>query len=171
MNLALILNEKKCGCSSCEKNGLQPISNFWRNKNHTGGYSNYCKDCTRISSKKWADQNRDKVNAKAKRLREKWKEEDPQKVWRLKRNTVLKRHYGITLEQYNQMFIEQNGCCAICERPASDFPKKLVVDHDHFTLKVRKLLCGLCNQMLGSSKENLETLQKAIEYLQVHNED
>lgn len=48
----------------------------------------------------------------------------------------LKRRYGITSEDADRMFAEQNGLCAICrERPAEH------VDHDHATGAVRGLLC------------------------------
>jgi hypothetical protein len=41
----------------------------------------------------------------------------------------LKRKYGITLDQYNQLFAQQNGSCAICSRHQSEFKVALAVDH------------------------------------------
>lgn len=55
--------------------------------------------------------------------------------------------YGITAEQYNQMFATQDGVCAICGRPPKT--KRLHVDHDHKTGKIRSLLCMMCNTKLG----------------------
>ena len=55
--------------------------------------------------------------------------------------------YGITAEQYNKMLAEQNGVCAICGRPPKT--KRLHVDHDHKTGKIRALLCMMCNTKLG----------------------
>jgi hypothetical protein len=43
--------------------------------------------------------------------------------------------------------------------------KRLGIDHDHTTGQVRGLLCDNCNPALGSFKDNIETLQKAIDYL------
>ena len=65
------------------------------------------------------------------------------------RNSRLKCEYGITLEDYNKLFDEQNGCCAICGKHQSEFKRPLSVDHDHNTGKVRGLLCTPCNNGLG----------------------
>lgn len=78
------------------------------------------------------------------------------------RANVLRRHaYGIEPEQYDIMFQEQKGLCAICQKK-----KKLCVDHDHSTGKVRGLLCHNCNRGLGSFYDNTSFLNKAVEYLQ-----
>lgn len=74
---------------------------------------------------------------------------------------TLKR-YGITAEDYDHMFAEQNGLCAICGRPDS---RALSVDHDHETGKVRGLLCSKCNFLLGYADDDPEILTRAIEYL------
>lgn len=70
--------------------------------------------------------------------------------------------YGITLEQYNQMLESQDESCRLCGR--RDI-KKLHVDHDHKTGRVRGLLCSSCNMGLGLFADDFELLQKAIEYL------
>lgn len=54
--------------------------------------------------------------------------------------------YGITLDEYERLFIEQNGLCAICK--AEPIKYKLAVDHDHDTGAVRGLLCPPCNRAL-----------------------
>jgi len=72
--------------------------------------------------------------------------------------------YGITPEDFKQMFEAQQGKCAICnEEPKTK--RGLHVDHDHETGKVRGLLCHGCNVALGSFKEDVTLLNKAIEYL------
>lgn len=81
------------------------------------------------------------------------------------RNKHLRRYYGISLEEYNTMFVNQNGSCAICEVHQSQTTKRLFVDHCHTTGAIRGLLCSQCNSMLGMAKDNQETLAKAIVYL------
>jgi hypothetical protein len=70
--------------------------------------------------------------------------------------------YGITLEEYNRLFILQNGKCAICSVSQD---KSLDVDHCHKTNKVRGLLCRKCNLGIGFMQDNPEICKKASEYL------
>jgi len=83
------------------------------------------------------------------------------------RNILYK--YGVTKEDYNNLYNKQNGCCRICTRHQSEFNKRLSVDHNHETGKVRGLLCSKCNQAIGLLKENINSLENAIEYLKENN--
>lgn len=80
---------------------------------------------------------------------------------------ILKFHYGITRKQYEEMLLAQQGLCAICHNPPSDFGryKNLCVDHNHETGKIRGLLCGRCNLQIGAFEDDIQLLQKAIAYL------
>jgi Recombination endonuclease VII len=86
------------------------------------------------------------------------------------KNWILKDKYGISLAEYNQKLIEQNGQCAICERSHSEFQHGLYVDRDHETGKVRDLLCREFNFGLGAFKEKNEFFLKAVDYLKSHRE-
>ncbi len=77
----------------------------------------------------------------------------------------LKRLYGITLEDYEIMFNNQNGCCAICKRHQAHFVKALAVDHDHETGKVRALLCEFCNTAIGLLQDNPDVILEASNYV------
>ena len=81
------------------------------------------------------------------------------------RKNHLKRTYGITVEEWEQRFEAQNGCCAICGIHQSELPKRLHTDHDHITNQFRGLLCFSCNEGLGGFKDSSVKLQKAIVYL------
>lgn len=86
------------------------------------------------------------------------------------RNNAFLKNFGITLDTYNTMLKNQNNCCMICEKPeTSTFKsgriKSLAVDHCHATKKVRGLLCSRCNAAIGLLKEDIKSLEKAIEYL------
>jgi hypothetical protein len=81
------------------------------------------------------------------------------------RNYKYRWVYGITLEDYNRMFEEQEGCCKICKRHQTEFNKRLHVDHDHKTGKIRGLLCHNCNLALGRLGDSIQTLKSALEYL------
>ena len=86
---------------------------------------------------------------------------------KIQRKSYLKRLYNITLEEYEQKLKEQNYCCAICKRHQSKFKKKLHVDHNHKTGKVRDILCAGCNVDVSVVEDRLEVLLK---YLKKHKE-
>lgn len=77
----------------------------------------------------------------------------------------LLKTYGITLDDYNEMFVEQQGCCKICGTSQSELKHNLSVDHCHITGKVRGLLCNDCNLILGNAYDSIDILQSAIKYL------
>ena len=85
------------------------------------------------------------------------------------RRAELKRKFGITLEQYEDMLREQNGACAICCQPETALRKNrvlaLAVDHNHRTGENRGLLCTACNIGIGSLAESPERLYAAIAYI------
>lgn len=78
----------------------------------------------------------------------------------------LKIKYGIDINVYNEMLRKQKFCCKICETNVKDLSRALAVDHCHVTGVVRGLLCGPCNVALGSFKDNIKLLKKAITYLE-----
>lgn len=77
----------------------------------------------------------------------------------------FKSRYGITLDDYHVMLKEQNYCCAVCNKHVDTMRRRLSVDHDHKTGKVRKLLCDPCNTALGLLYENEEILTSMLSYL------
>lgn len=78
----------------------------------------------------------------------------------------LKAKYGITVEDYEQMLEEQQGVCAICRCAPSGRFRRLSVDHDHKTGKVRGLLCDPCNRILGMVQDRVEHLDSFVAYLE-----
>lgn len=80
----------------------------------------------------------------------------------------LKARYGLSLDQYNQLLLSQQGGCAICGQQ-STLQRRLDVDHNHKTGKVRGLLCNTCNQAMGVAKDSPDLLRKMAAYLDKHN--
>jgi len=78
----------------------------------------------------------------------------------------LKRNYGITASERQQMLDAQNGECAICGIRESKCKKRHAVDHCHETGKIRGILCTNCNSAIGKLQDNTELLKKAIAYLE-----
>ncbi len=80
------------------------------------------------------------------------------------RNSLLKKEYGITLQEYVRLFELQNGVCKMCKNP--EIKKCLAVDHNHKTGKVRGLLCQQCNCMIGFIENKnlfIKDIQKYLE--------
>lgn len=115
----------------------------------------YCPPCERASRRSWYTRNQprvsayrklQKVNPNAKNYRRKW---------------TLRRRYGVTIEQWDQMAKAQGGACAICKRAEA-----LCVDHCHTTGCVRGLLCNKCNVGLANFRDDPKTMTMAIKYLE-----
>ena len=82
----------------------------------------------------------------------------------------FQQRYGITLQQWDQMFIDQRGRCLICEIDLPAMGKGVHTDHCHNTGNVRGLLCSHCNLTLGHAKDNPNTLRAAAEYIEDYTE-
>ena len=81
------------------------------------------------------------------------------------RKWKLKKKYGMTLEQYDELFAQQDGRCGACgEEERLEGP--LSIDHDHTTGIVRGLLCRSCNLALGHAFDSPERLRQLITYLE-----
>lgn len=83
------------------------------------------------------------------------------------------RRYGITPKDYDSLFEKQKGVCAICKKVELSENqygvKRLCVDHNHATGKVRGLLCHKCNLMLGYAEDSYCRLISGVYYLVNHN--
>jgi hypothetical protein len=88
-----------------------------------------------------------------------------QKAWNL---TQRLKQLGIPVEQYEAMLKKQNGLCAVCKkrRPCNRGGSDMLnVDHCHKTGKIRGLLCGHCNRVLGLVEDSPKLLEALAAYL------
>ena len=81
------------------------------------------------------------------------------------RDAQYKYKYGISIEEYDSMYIKQGGRCAICGKHQSEVKHRLCVDHSHKTNNIRGLLCKRCNTGLGMFSDKQNILTNAIRYL------
>ena len=130
-------------CTTC--NETKSKSDFKKRKDRPKGHSSSCTSCRQ--SKQRAD----------------W---TPGQQSEYK----LKAMYGITLADYEVLYNDQEGRCAICNKVETalsntGYVKNLAVDHCHETGKVRGLLCNRCNVGLGMFEDNVNNLKIAIHYL------
>lgn len=163
---------KKCGAEKELTN-----ENF-RPHGHSPGNRGTCRECERKNQKVRYDANPEKVCAASRKwvrehkeqhaaTKRKWCKANPGKHNASRR----KVNYGISNEQFLELFKQQEGKCAICGFvfPGIDTGNRVLsphVDHDHVTGKIRGLLCSSCNTGLGRFKDSVARIQKAIWYLQ-----
>jgi hypothetical protein len=115
------------------------LADFPRTRASRSGTYTYCKPCHNVRGKA----SKDKIGGS--------------------RTYHLKRRYGITAEEADEMLADQGGLCAICRTaPAAH------VDHDHATGAVRALLCFGCNGGLGQFRDNPVFLHAAAYYVALH---
>lgn len=104
----------------------------------------FCKEC-----------HKDKSNARVAAM----SSEQRALYYEAMRARKLLRSFGLTIEDFDRMFEDQCGVCAICHQPETTVDnrwagagvrvRRLSVDHDHVTGQVRGLLCMKCNTRLG----------------------
>lgn len=115
----------------------QPIENFTPSKRNTGGRERACKNC-------------------------RWIKRDKEAHKTSGRRHTLMRNYGITLEDYRTLEIQQDYKCALCNKTPK---QKLAVDHCHETGRIRGLLCHSCNTSLGKLGDSVESIERVLRYL------
>jgi hypothetical protein len=108
----------------------------------------------------WRERNRERHNELARQSYERHKN-DLGKSEERRRATL--KPYGMSLGDYEMMFLWQGGRCAICYKPPSK-NRSLHVDHDHETGEVRGLLCYSCNGRLGWIEQFQSTI---LDYLKL----
>jgi hypothetical protein len=84
----------------------------------------------------------------------------------INRVSRLKYTYNITIDEYNSLFLNQNGRCKICGIHQSELTIPLCIDHNHNTGKIRGLLCRKCNTGIGLLGDNKDRLFRAFSYLE-----
>lgn len=80
-------------------------------------------------------------------------------------DAIIRRQYGISYDQYEQLIKAQGGGCAICGRTKEPDGRKLSIDHDHATGLTRGVLCYACNKALGLFYDKKDLLLNAHNYL------
>ena len=126
-------------CTKCGE--VKERTKFFKDSQKKTGYRPACKICDMIGSK---ERQRNNKNRKF---------------------NVLKSATVVTKNQYLSLLSDQKDSCAICNKTTADNKRNLSVDHCHNTKLVRGLLCTKCNFGLGYFNDDVELLNKSIQYL------
>lgn len=146
-------------CSKCKVK--KPLDQFHKKTKSQDGHTPECKDCAHLKSAFWYAKNKEKSNQRSKE----WRKNNPEK----KKANHLRLVYGLTQEEFDVKFVKQNGCCAICSRKLLK-DKHTHVDHCHSTNVVRGILCHYCNTAIGLFDDKVDSMKKAIQYLERNQE-
>jgi hypothetical protein len=118
----------------CPQCGTTDLAAFGINVSRWDGLQAYCKTCVNTYRK-----SKNKIYA-------------------------LRYRYGLNEGDYERIFQQQGGVCALCGEPPMKTP--LVIDHDHATNKFRGLLHPRCNTLLGHAQDRVDVLMSAVRYLE-----
>jgi hypothetical protein len=179
------MNEGQKRCSRC--NEWLPREAFGCHGGRPDGLQDYCRPCAREYAKQW-DRRKRQERRELKRPAvppghkycRRCREIKPHSEWdrncrasdslstRCKacrtiegRAGHLKRKYGITEAERDEMIASQMGVCPIClSAPAAH------VDHCHTTGRVRGVLCFNCNSALGKLRDDTDAMRRATAYLE-----
>jgi hypothetical protein len=113
----------------------------------------------RKARRKYMEKHPERVAANRAKQNARLKENGYYREWR------LKKHYGMSLEQFNDLFTSQGNACAIC-KAAQPTKRGWFVDHCHTTGAVRGILCHPCNSGIGGLKDSPDIMLAAIDYVQ-----
>ncbi|MEU0449808.1 endonuclease VII domain-containing protein [Streptomyces tendae] len=174
-------------CRQCKRD-LHP-GDFARDKNRRDGLQVWCRECVaEYSAARYRRRRealgktvREKVDVpEGHKLCRGCDQIKPRSEWHLKRSAPdglssrckacrapllrqdhLKRNYGLTEAERDQLIADQGGVCCIClAAPAAH------VDHCHETGRVRGVLCFSCNAALGQFKDRPDAIRRAAAYVE-----
>lgn len=129
-------------CRECDTR--QPMTEFhWANRHRHR--RRICKTCVDL-------------RARARRAA------DPARHREVSRWSAIKRKYGLSQDQFEDLLDSQDARCAICRR--AFLPSAPHVDHSHKSGRVRGLLCFDCNTGLGKFHDDINLLRAATRYLE-----
>jgi hypothetical protein len=145
---------KKCGRCKEEK----PFSEFYKHKSRSDGLTWDCKECRKEYNKRYRHS--------PEYMRE-WRKNNPLKSYLYN----IKAKHGITKKEYDKLFEESNGLCSVCRKPEQlqwkdGSIKRLALDHNHKTGKIRGLLCNGCNRALGYIHDDPDIARQLAKYLE-----
>jgi hypothetical protein len=151
-------------CKKCL--AFKPLDDFYGHGSTKDRKCPFCKICHGAAAKerKLKDPETHAVRQRLSTMKYRSKPENKVR----ERYSRIKQKYGLLPEQFDAMFEDQKGRCAICSTHEEDTPRGLYVDHCHTTGAVRKLLCQHCNSAIGMLKEDPSLFLRSIAYLEEH---
>ena len=136
-------------CAKCRSKAERTVNCGKCGAVRDGSHSTYCRACYRAYSAEWVKKNPEKAALKSRRR-------------------TLMANFGLTIPEWDAMFVAQEGRCAVCRTDKVSGLGNFAVDHCHVTGKVRALLCGRCNTAMGMVGDDSARLRALADYLDLH---
>lgn len=149
------MEEGKKGCSTCGI--IMELDRFQPQKNSLGCRAS-CKYCRHIYDSK-------RLGRKVLEKEDYWHRMDEDREERGYIKQAM-RLYQVPMDTILELRKIEH--CNICGKSTEEAGKRLCIDHEHSTNKIRGVLCNHCNSGLGHFLDSTEFLEKAIHYLNKH---
>lgn len=180
-------------CKRCD--AAKPLAEFPKEARSRDGHNRWCRSChaayrlanierERERHRGYQQDGRQDEWNRAFRERNREKLRESQGRWRMGnidsvRDTILRRQYQMTLEDYRALLAAQGGGCAVCgaTEPGGGAGSNIdgfSVDHDHSCCPgkvtcgkcVRALLCNRCNLSIGRLGDSLDVFRRIVEVME-----
>lgn len=178
-------------CPKCKMDYPRTAEYFYKDKSRKDGFDSWCKRCQCIRQKEYgqrpevknhykeyykARDQKPEIKIHHREYRKKYRENSENRIrenerikkWahsKIGRISRIKKNYNITNEQAVRLIEKQDkNICEMCNGNNSD-KKRLGIDHNHTSGKIRGVLCFDCNTRLGIL-ENKKFVAKAKIYLE-----
>jgi hypothetical protein len=152
-------------CPRCKD--PKELSEFHKDKRRKDGHTVYCKQCLKLYQKsvdKEVHNQRNRDYRKSPKGKSTQNRHNITEDRKLALRAINLSRYGMTLEQWEEIFDSQGRKCAACGSPEPHSLKGWHVDHCHLTEKVCGILCGRCNTGLGMFGDDPKRILMAYEY-------
>ena len=145
-------------CAICKS--VKHITLFATNRTHTDGRTYQCRKCLSAVQRQWRRVNPDRARAQKRRHYIRYREHY--------RWVQILKKYNLTSAEYARILRKQGGGCAICGCGPTPPRRYLDVDHDHFSGRVRGLLCSRHNHGIAKFNDMPHELIAAARYISSH---
>lgn len=110
------------------------------------------------------------MDEKTSAQQKKYREANPDVMYRTRTRSQLKQRYDMTIEQRDALLESQGNACKLCRRIdckwGKGFQNVWHIDHVHGTKIVRGILCAACNMLVGQIEKKLSLSREALKYLE-----
>ncbi len=116
------------------------------------------------SRKLYYEENKELIKPKMVIASKNWAQNNPEKRRLQSFKSHIRKKYGISLDEYNNLLVDAENRCESCGRESP-----LVIDHNHETGQIRGILCWNCNVAAGHCGDDAELLYCLADYMKERN--